>query len=257
MAAYDYDIVIVGSGFGGSVSALRLAEKGWRVAVLEQGRELSDTDIAAAGKDAKKLAWAPALGLRGFFAQDVFRHVAIVRGIGVGGGSLVYAAVLLEPKEAFYKDPAWRALSPDWRQELAPHYDTAKRMLGRTPNPYHGIQDDWLRGAAERMGAAGSFDTVPQGIFFGDPARPRQQQVQQDDGGVMVARALAGGEVNEGRKNLVGAARIARRGPDPELIDRAQAGQSRVSGPPPRNAVRIEPLDESRPVAERVRAMHR
>ena len=168
---FDYDVVIVGSGFGGSVSALRLAEKGWKVAVLEMGRRLDDAAIAEAGTDAKALAWAPALGLKGFFAQDVFQHVAIVRGIGVGGGSLVYAAVLLEPRAAFYRDPAWRDLSADWERELAPHYATAKRMLGVAPNPYHGVQDDWLRGAAERMGAGHTFDTVPQGIFFGDPAR--------------------------------------------------------------------------------------
>lgn len=171
--SFDTDICIVGTGFGGSVSALRLAEKGWRVTMLEMGRQLTDADIAAAGSDATKLAWAPALGLKGFFAQDVFRHVGIVRGIGVGGGSNVYAAVLLEPKQAFYDDPAWRALCGDWRAELAPHYATAKHMLGVTPNPYHGIQDDWLRGAAERLGpqARESFDTVPQGIFFGDPSR--------------------------------------------------------------------------------------
>ncbi|MES2919463.1 MAG: FAD-dependent oxidoreductase [Pseudomonadota bacterium] len=171
MADFDTDIAIIGSGFGGSVSALRLAEKGWRVTVLEQGRQLSDADIAAAGTDATRLAWMPALGLKGFFAQDVFRHVAIVRGIGVGGGSNVYAAVLLEPKENFYQDPAWRALSPDWQAELAPHYARARQMLGVAPNPYHGLQDDWLRGAAERMGAGASFGTVPQGIFFGSPER--------------------------------------------------------------------------------------
>lgn len=168
-AEFDYDIAIIGSGFGGSVSALRLAEKGWKVAVLEQGRKLDDAALEAAGTSAKALSWAPSLGLKGFFAQDVFQHVAIVRGIGVGGGSLVYAAVLLEPHDAFYRDPAWSALSEDWRAELAPHYLTAKKMLGVTPNPYHGIQDEWLRGTAERMGAAATFDTVPQGIFFGDP----------------------------------------------------------------------------------------
>ncbi len=169
--AFDTDVCIVGSGFGGSVSALRLAEKGWRVTVLEQGRQLTDADLEAAGRDPKKLAWAPSLGLTGFFAQDVFRHVAIVRGIGVGGGSNVYAAVLLEPRRAFFEDPAWRALSADWQTELAPHYATAKRMLGVAPNPHHGLQDDWLRGAAERLGerARVTFDTVPQGIYFGDP----------------------------------------------------------------------------------------
>jgi cholesterol oxidase len=179
---FDTDICIIGSGFGGSVSALRLAEKGWQVTVLEQGRQLDDAAIAEAGTDPKKLAWVPALGLNGFFAQDVFRHVAIVRGIGVGGGSNVYAAVLLEPKKAFYDDPAWRALSSDWQAELAPHYATAKRMLGVTPNPYHGIQDDWLRGAADRMGAAQTFDTVPQGIFFGDPARSTPDPFFDGDG---------------------------------------------------------------------------
>jgi cholesterol oxidase len=111
MSAFDYNVVIIGSGFGGSVSAMRLSEKGWKVAVLEQGRELTDADIAKAGTSPKALAWAPALGLKGFFAQDVFQHVAIVRGIGVGGGSLVYAAVLLEPREAFYNDPAWARLA--------------------------------------------------------------------------------------------------------------------------------------------------
>lgn len=168
---FDTDVCIVGTGFGGSVSALRLAEKGWQVTMLEQGRQLSDADIAAAGEDPRKLAWMPALGMKGFFAQDVFRHVGIVRGIGVGGGSNVYAAVLLEPKDSFYRDPAWAALSPDWRAELAPHYATAKRMLGVAPNPYHDIQDDWLRGATERMGAGTTFGNVPQGIFFGAPDR--------------------------------------------------------------------------------------
>ncbi|HEX5359952.1 MAG TPA: GMC family oxidoreductase [Fluviicoccus sp.] len=165
------EVVIIGSGFGGSVSALRLAEKGWKVTVLEQGRRLDDAAMAKAGTDPKALAWAPALGLKGFFAQDVFRHAGIVRGIGVGGGSLVYAAVLLEPRDAFYRDQAWSALSPDWRAELAPHYATARRMLGVAVNPYHGVQDDWLRGAAERLGVADSFGPVPQGIFFGDPAQ--------------------------------------------------------------------------------------
>ncbi len=168
---YDYDVVIIGSGFGGSVSALRLAEKGLRVAVLEQGRALDDAAIAKAGTDARALLWAPLLGLRGFFAQDVYRHVAIVRGIGVGGGSLVYAAVLLEPHEPFYRDPAWVSLSDDWRAELAPHYARARRMLGVRDNPYHGLSDDYLRATAERMGASATFGAVPQGIFFGDPSR--------------------------------------------------------------------------------------
>lgn len=171
MSAFDCDVLIIGSGFGGSVSALRLAQKGYRVLVLEQGRRLSPEDLAAAGRSPTELVWAPALGLKGFFAQDVFRHVGIVRGIAVGGGSVVYAAVLLEPHEAFYRDPAWVNLSTDWRSELAPHYATARQMLGVSNNPYHGIQDDWLQQTAEGMGAGHTFGTVPQGIFFGDPQR--------------------------------------------------------------------------------------
>jgi len=123
MNGFDTDILIIGSGFGGSVSALRLAEKGYQVLVLEQGRRLTDDDLAKAGRDPRALAWAPSLGLKGFFAQDVFRHVGIVRGVAVGGGSIVYAAVLLEPREPFYRDPAWVDLNPDWRAELAPITD--------------------------------------------------------------------------------------------------------------------------------------
>ncbi|MDR2852400.1 MAG: GMC family oxidoreductase [Burkholderiaceae bacterium] len=170
-AAFDYDIIVVGSGFGGSVSALRLAEKGWKVAVLEMGRRLDKRDFETAATRPTALAWMPALGLKGFFAQEVFQHVALLRGIGVGGGSNVYGAVLLEPKEKFYRDAAWTHLNPDWQQELAPHFVTARRMLGIVDNPYRGIQDDWLEAAAKKMGAHDSFCTVPEGIFFGDPER--------------------------------------------------------------------------------------
>lgn len=169
--AFDYDVVVVGSGFGGSVSALRLAEKGYRVAVLEMGRRLTEQDFDRAANSGAALAWMPALGLRGFFAQEVFQHVAILRGIGVGGGSNVYGAVLLEPKERFYQDSAWAHLHADWRGELAPHYVTARRMLGVTDNPYRGLQDAWLEAAAEKMGVSSSFGPVPEGIFFGAPHR--------------------------------------------------------------------------------------
>jgi cholesterol oxidase len=168
-AGFDYDVLIIGSGFGGSVSALRLAQAGLRVAVLEQGRHISAADMAEAGRSANALAWLPSLGRYGFLAQDVYQHLGVVRGIGVGGGSLVYAAVLLEPGERFYRDPSWAHLSVDWAAELAPHYQRARHMLGVSDNPYHGIQDDWLQQTAAAFGAAHSYATVPQGIYFGDP----------------------------------------------------------------------------------------
>ena len=167
--SYDFDVIIVGSGFGGSVSALRLAEQGFKVAILEQGRRLNSEDLDKAGKHSKYLTWAPALKRYGFLAQDVFRHMGVVRGIGVGGGSLVYAAVLLEPKDNFYQDPAWRNLCQNWKNELAPFYKKAKKMLGVTNNPYKGIQDEWLENTSSEMNAHETFDTVPQGIYFGDP----------------------------------------------------------------------------------------
>ena len=162
-----FDVLIIGSGFGGSVSALRLAEKGYRVAVLEQGREHSAADFHRAGQSMRHLLWAPALGLRGPLAQKVYRNVGVVHGVGVGGGSLVYAAVLLEPQAAFYRDPAWAGLDSDWQASLAPHYRRARQMLGVADNPYQGQQDHWLAQTAAVMGASESYGPVPQGIYFG------------------------------------------------------------------------------------------
>lgn len=165
----DWDVVVVGSGFGGAVSALRMAEKGYRVLVVEQGRHVGTEDLAAAGEDARHLLRMPALGLKkGFFAQEVYRHISLVRGIGVGGGSLVWAAVMLEPKQAFYDDIAWQKLPVrDWRQELAPHYATASHMLGLTDNPRQSVQDQWLRQTAHELGVQDSFGPVTQAIYFG------------------------------------------------------------------------------------------
>lgn len=164
-----YDAIVIGSGFGGSVAALRLAQKGYRVAVLEQGRRITNDDMRAAGTDVRKLFWAPALGMQGFFSQRVFKHAGIVGGVGVGGGSLVYAAVLLEPKHGFFQDPAMRRLGVDFERELAPHYATAARMLGRATNPHRGKMDDWLEETSRSLGVHESYGPVPQGIYFDRP----------------------------------------------------------------------------------------
>ena len=164
----DYDVLIVGSGFGGSVAALRLSEKGYRVGVLEQGRRITPSDIERATKSPLHLFWMPGLGLKGFFVQQFFQHVNIVGGVGVGGGSLVYAAVLLEPAQRFFEDPAWNNLGIDWSLELKPHYQTAMHMLGRITCPVAGQQDEYLRRTAEAMQAGDTYGPIPLGIYFGE-----------------------------------------------------------------------------------------
>jgi cholesterol oxidase len=166
VTAFDCDVAVVGSGFGGAVSALRLAEKGYDVAVLEAGRRLTPADLMAARRRLRDYLWQPEIGLHGFFWQRLFRDVGIIGGTGVGGGSIVWGAVLLEPADAFFADPAWADLA-DWRAELAGHYATAARMLGRTTNPHLDVQDDHLRRAAAAVGAEATFGPVPLGIHFG------------------------------------------------------------------------------------------
>lgn len=166
---YDYDALIIGSGFGGSVAALRLSEKGYRVAVLEQGRRVTAADLARANESFQHLFWMPRLGLRGIFVQRFFQHVTIVGGVGVGGGSLVYAAVLLEPRPEAFAAPAWRQLGVDWAAELRPHYATAAAMLGRQTCPSLSTMDAALQQTAAAMDASASFGPVPLGIYFGQP----------------------------------------------------------------------------------------
>jgi cholesterol oxidase len=165
----DYDYAVIGSGFGGSVAALRLAEKGYKVVVLEQGNLVTPEDIEEGDNSIRHLNWVPALGSAGYFSQDFFQHVTLVRGIGVGGGSHVYASVLLKPKDEFYNDPAWSSMGINWKTELAPHYATASSMLGVTDNPASDIQDEYLKKTAEKMGAAHTYGPTPNGIYFGTP----------------------------------------------------------------------------------------
>ena len=171
VTAPEWDFLIVGSGFGGAVSAMRLAEKGWRVLVLEQGRRISSEDMAAGGRSLAQLAWLPALGRAGYFYQRFFEHVDVVGGVGVGGGSIVFASVLLEPHDSFYRDPAWTQLGIDWKSELAPHYESAKAMLQPALNPYRGPIDHHMHQVASELGAAASFASTPNGIWWGEPGR--------------------------------------------------------------------------------------
>jgi cholesterol oxidase len=164
----DFDVLVVGSGFGGSVSALRLTEKGYRVGVLEAGARFADEDFAATSFDLRRFLFRPEVGCYGIQRIDVLKDCLILSGAGVGGGSLVYANTLYEPLPAFYDDPAWRDIT-DWRAELAPYYDRARRMLGVTPNPLHTPADEVMREVAEQMGVGETFRPTPVGVFFGDP----------------------------------------------------------------------------------------
>jgi len=170
MSRYDYDWVVVGSGFGGSVSALRLAEKGYKVAVLECGKRFTDKDFPKSTWDMRRYFWAPRLGLRGIFRLSTFKDVSVVSGSGVGGGSLGYACTLYKPPAKFYKDPQWADLA-DWETELAPHYAEAQRMLGVAEVETDDDADELLREYGEQIGVGGSYRKTPVGIFFGRPGQ--------------------------------------------------------------------------------------
>ncbi len=165
---FDFDVLIVGSGFGGSVAALRLTEKGYRVGVLEAGPRFNDDDFSAGTRDIKKYLWAPAFGMYGIQRIDAVRDTMIVAGAGVGGGSLVYANTLYEPLPAFYNDPQWSHIT-DWKSELAPYYDQAKRMLGVVDNPVRTPSDDVMEKVAQDMGVGQTFRMTPVGVYFGGP----------------------------------------------------------------------------------------
>jgi cholesterol oxidase len=169
-SARDFDWLVIGSGFGGSVAALRLAEKGYRVGVLECGRRYEDSDFARSAWNLRRYFWAPRLGLRGIFRLTLFKDVFIASGSGVGGGSLGYANTLYRARPAFYGDPQWDGLA-DWERELGPHYDTAERLLGVTE--YEGMTpaDELLREYGEELGVGDTFGHTRVGVFFGEPGR--------------------------------------------------------------------------------------
>ncbi|MFC6286282.1 GMC family oxidoreductase N-terminal domain-containing protein [Nocardioides sp. GCM10027113] len=161
-----YDVLVIGSGFGGSVTALRLTEKGYRVGVLEAGARFDDASYPETSWDVRKFLFLPEAGCYGIQRIDMVRDCMIMAGAGVGGGSLVYANTLYEPLPAFYTDPQWAHIC-DWRSELAPYYDQAKRMLGVVQQPRHTPSDEVMKQVAEEMGVGDTFHPTPVGVFFG------------------------------------------------------------------------------------------
>ena len=167
-ASFDYDYVIIGSGFGGSVCALRLSEKGYRVLVLEKGMRLGAADFPKSNWDVKRWLWLPQMKCFGLFKLTFFRHVGVLSGVGVGGGSLVYANTLPVPKKGFFTSPSWAHLA-DWETELRPFYQTALRMLGAATNPRLETGDLALRELGRQIGMEQHFEPTEVSVYFGKP----------------------------------------------------------------------------------------
>jgi cholesterol oxidase len=182
---FDYDWLVIGSGFGGSVSALRLSEKGYRVGVLECGRRFADHEFPESTADYKRYFWRPKIGWKGIFRLTTFKDVSVVSGCGVGGGSLGYANTLYVPPTQFFEDPQWTGIA-DWEAALAPHYEEAQRMLGVTMNPYDDPADQLLRELGEELGVGDTYKKTPVGVYFGEP------------GGAAVASAATNGSATDG-----------------------------------------------------------
>jgi cholesterol oxidase len=167
---YDFDWLVIGSGFGGSVSALRLSEKGYSVGVLECGRRFADDEFAKNTADLRRYFWNPRVGMKGIFRLTNFKDVAVVSGCGVGGGSLGYACTLYVPPKQFFEDRQWAEMA-DWEGELAPHYEEAQRMLGVVQNPHEDPADQLLRELGEELGVGETYKRTPVGIYFGQAGK--------------------------------------------------------------------------------------
>ena len=192
MASFDYDVVIIGSGFGGSVAALRAAEKGYRVGVMESGKRWKDEDIPKSQWHLPDFLWFPAAELYGIQRVEYLDDVLVLSGAGVGGGSHVYANTLYVPPKQFFDAPEWASIT-DWADELAPHLDQATRMLGAVRYPYMPTDvDRVMHQVAIEMGRGETFNKAPVGVYFGVRAsRPTIRISAASDRGAPVASRAA------------------------------------------------------------------
>lgn len=188
---FDYDFAIVGSGFGGSVSALRLSEKGYRVAVLEMGKRWRREDFPKSNWNLRKYFWKPWLGMYGILQMTLVKDAFFLHGAGVGGGSLVYANTLLVPPEHAFEDVRWVGM--DWKAELEPHYATAKRMLGAVPSEVIVETDRMLKEIAEDMGRGNTFHRATVGVYFGKPGETVADPFFGGEGPARTGCVLCGG----------------------------------------------------------------
>lgn len=167
MTEFDYDVVVIGSGFGGSVTALRLTEKGYRVGVLEAGRRWDSDNLPSTNWNLRKAIWAPRFGLTGTQQISLLGKCIVFSGAGVGGGSLIYGNTLYEPLDSFYTDKQWAHIT-DWNSELAPYYDQAQRMLGVATNPRMTAADEVIEEVADDLGVSDTFHPTEVGVFFNE-----------------------------------------------------------------------------------------
>ncbi len=175
---FDFDQVVIGSGFGGSVSALRLSEKGYSVLILEKGLRREDKDFPELNTDIKNYMWQPELGMFGTIDFSITRKANIIHGVGVGGGSQIYANVHLVPPDSAFESSAWTRIHKDWKQRLSPYYALAQRMLGTTKNPYTNVADETLKSVAEDIGRGDSWETVNTGVVFSSTDHPEGSSVE-------------------------------------------------------------------------------
>jgi len=167
---FDYDFIVIGSGFGGSVSALRLSEKGYRVCVIEQGKRFAAKDYAKSNWDLPRYLWAPFAKCFGIQRLTFFKDVLILSGAGVGGGSLVYANTLMVPSDKAFQSEAWRPIG-NAREALAPFYALAKKMLGAATNPKMTFIDNTIEAYAKHAGVHDTFAPTEVAVFFGEPGK--------------------------------------------------------------------------------------
>jgi cholesterol oxidase len=166
--AQHWDWIIIGSGFGGSVSALRLVEKGYKVLCIEKGRRFAPEDFPETNWDVRRWLWKPQVGMKGLFQMSFLKHITVMHGVGVGGGSLVYANTLPTPKEDFFEADSWAHLSPGWQDELEPHYKTARRMLGAVEYPGHSPAEDVMEEIAADLGRSDRYEKTNVAVYFGE-----------------------------------------------------------------------------------------
>ena len=168
-----FDYLVIGSGFGGSVSAMRLAEKGYSVLVIEKGKRWQANDFPKTNWNVRKYLWLPLIKCFGFQKLTFFKEVFIISGVGVGGGSLVYANTHMMPKDSFYENPIWSHFK-DWKSALNPFYEKARFMLGSEKFTKEYEEDNILKSVADEMGQGASYDRVDYvGVYLGDSKKEK------------------------------------------------------------------------------------